>query len=82
MTTFNKTLQMLLIAGSLFALTACEQSNTEEAGDAMEQMADDAGDAVDDAADSVDDAMTDAGNAVEDACENVKDGVDAEDTDC
>jgi hypothetical protein len=28
------------------------------------------------------DAANDVGNAIEDACEEVKEGVDAEDTDC
>lgn len=30
----------------------------------------------------IDQVATDAGNAIEDACEDVKEGVDAEDTDC
>jgi len=30
----------------------------------------------------LDEMATDAGNAVEDACEDVKEGVDAEDKDC
>ena len=30
----------------------------------------------------IDQAATDAGNAIEDACEDVKEGVDAKDTDC
>ncbi|KXI28080.1 hypothetical protein [Paraglaciecola hydrolytica] len=30
----------------------------------------------------LDKTVTDAGNAVEDACEEVKEGVDAKDTDC
>ena len=37
---------------------------------------------AEDAGESIDNAATDAGNAVEDACENVKEGVGAEDTDC
>jgi hypothetical protein len=31
---------------------------------------------------ALDDAATDARNAVEDACEDVKEGADADDTDC
>lgn len=31
---------------------------------------------------ALDQTVTDAGNAIEDACEDVKDGVDAKDTDC
>ncbi|MBU3023231.1 hypothetical protein [Aestuariibacter sp. A3R04] len=34
------------------------------------------------AGEELDEVMTDAGNAVEDACEDVKDGVNAEDKDC
>lgn len=34
------------------------------------------------AGEKVDEAVTDAGNAVEDACEDVKEGVDADDKDC
>lgn len=37
---------------------------------------------AEDAGEKLDNAVTDAGNAIEDACEDVKDGVDAEDTDC
>jgi hypothetical protein len=39
---------------------------------------DDAGDA----GKKIDEVVTDAGNAIEDACEDVKEGVKAEDTDC
>ena len=45
-------------------------------------MVSDAKDATSDMGDSIKDAATDAGNAVEDACENVKDGLGAEDKDC
>jgi len=34
------------------------------------------------AGEELDDIVTDAGNAVEDACEDVKEGVEAEDKDC
>lgn len=34
------------------------------------------------AGEKLDEVVTDAGNAVEDACEDVKEGVKAEDTDC
>tara|TARA_Y100000310_G_scaffold248481_1_gene254315 strand:- start:115 stop:309 length:195 start_codon:yes stop_codon:yes gene_type:complete len=37
---------------------------------------------AEDAGEELDEVMTDAGNAVEDACEDVKDGVNAEDKDC
>lgn len=39
-------------------------------------------DGAEDAGEKVDEMMTDAGNAVEDACEDVKEGVEADDTDC
>ena len=34
------------------------------------------------AGEKIDEMATDAGNAIEDACEDVKEGVKAEDTDC
>jgi hypothetical protein len=34
------------------------------------------------AGEELDELAQDAGNAIEDACENVKEGVDAEDQDC
>ena len=34
------------------------------------------------AGEELDEMVTDAGNAVEDACEDVKEGVEAEDKDC
>ncbi len=37
---------------------------------------------AEDAGEELDEIVTDAGNAVEDACEDVKEGVDAEDDDC
>lgn len=37
---------------------------------------------MEDAGESIDDAASDFGNAVEDACEDVKEGVGAEDKDC
>ncbi|GGF54575.1 hypothetical protein [Alteromonas lipolytica] len=37
---------------------------------------------AEDAGEAIDQAVTDAGNAVEDACEDVKEGMKAEDTDC
>ncbi|GAC16714.1 hypothetical protein [Aliiglaciecola lipolytica] len=64
MKTFKQTLQILLIAGSVFAIAACEQGPAEDAGEKVDEM------------------VTDAGNAIEDACEDVKEGVKAEDKDC
>ncbi len=37
---------------------------------------------AEDAGDEIDEVVTDAGNAMEAACEDVKEGVDAEDKDC
>ncbi|MFT2090058.1 hypothetical protein [Paraglaciecola sp. 2405UD69-4] len=37
---------------------------------------------AEDAGEKIDNAVTDAGNAVEDTCEELKEGVKAEDTDC
>ncbi|WP_199611072.1 hypothetical protein [Flocculibacter collagenilyticus] len=37
---------------------------------------------AEDAGEKIDEAVTDAGNAIEDACEDVKEGVKADDTDC
>jgi hypothetical protein len=39
-------------------------------------------DGAENAGEKLDEVVTDAGNAVEDACEDVKEGVKAEDTDC
>lgn len=39
-------------------------------------------DGAEEAGEKVDEVVTDAQNAVEDACEEVKEGVKAEDTDC
>ncbi|WP_100656441.1 hypothetical protein [Alteromonas flava] len=39
-------------------------------------------DTAEETGEKIDEVITDAGNAVEDACENVKEGVKAEDTDC
>jgi hypothetical protein len=39
-------------------------------------------DKAEEAGKKIDEVVTDAGNAIEDACEEVKEGVKAEDTDC
>ncbi|WP_340680235.1 hypothetical protein [Paraglaciecola sp.] len=39
-------------------------------------------DGAEDMGEKLDKTVTDAGNAVEDACEELKEGVDAKDTDC
>jgi len=55
-----------LIAIMLLSLTACDR---DEGG--MEEMGE-----------KMDEAATDFGNAVEDGCEDMKEGVNADDTDC
>ena len=37
---------------------------------------------AEDAGEKIDEVMTDTGNAIEDACEEVKEGVKADDTNC
>ena len=39
-------------------------------------------DNAEEAGEKIDELVTDTGNAIEDACEEVKEGVKAEDTDC
>jgi predicted small secreted protein len=50
--------------------------------DADDGPAEETGEAVDETGEEIQNAAKDAGNAVEDACEDVKEGVDADDTDC
>ncbi|MFT2096883.1 hypothetical protein ACMUMQ_00880 [Marinomonas sp. 2405UD66-6] len=53
-----------------------------DAGAAVDQTIDEAGEALNNAGSELDDIMTDAGNTVEDTCEEVKEGMDATDTNC
>jgi hypothetical protein len=64
---------LLLIVVASFAIVGC---------DSNDGAAEDFGEAIDDAGDKIGDAATDAGNAIEDVCEDVKEGVNADDTDC
>ena len=64
---------LLLLTIASFTVTACDMNDSP---------AENAGEAMDEAGEKIADAATDAGNAIEDACENVKESVDAEDTDC
>jgi hypothetical protein len=57
---------LLLMTVASFAIVGCD---TNDGG------AEELGEAIDDAA-------TDVGNAIEDACEDVKEGANADDTDC
>jgi hypothetical protein len=77
----NKSLLVLTIVAAL-GLAACSEQKAETAGEKIDHVVSDAKDATSDMGDSIKDAATDAGNAVEDACENVKDGLGAEDKDC
>jgi predicted small secreted protein len=65
----------LLLIGivAAFGISGCDTDD----GPAEEM-----GEALDDTGENIQDAAKDAGNAVEDACEDVKEGADAEDTDC
>lgn len=65
-------LVLLLMVGS-FAIAGCENDDGP---------AERTGERLDEAGEELQQAGRDAGNAVEDACEDVKEGADAEDTDC
>lgn len=63
-----------LLAAAVAGLLAV---GCEEQGPAEEM-----GESLDETGESIQDSAEDAGNAVEDACEEAREGVDAEDTDC
>lgn len=65
-------LVLLLMVGS-FGIAGCDN----DAGPAERT-----GERLDDAGEELREAGRDAGNAVEDACEEIREGVAAEDTDC
>ncbi len=67
------------IRGSLFAaaVAAFFAAGCEEQGPAEEM-----GESLDETGEEIQESAEDAGNAVEDACEEAREGVDAEDTDC
>jgi hypothetical protein len=65
--------KLLLVTVALFAIAGC---------DSDDGVAEQAGEALDQTAENIGQAATDAANAIEDACEEVKEGVDAENTDC
>lgn len=65
-------LLLILIIGS-FGIAGCDRD---------EGPAEEAGESLDEAGEQLEETAEDAGNAIEDACEDVKEGVDAEDTDC
>ncbi len=55
-----------MISVMLFAISACDSDDG----------------AMENAGEKMDKATTDLGNQVEDACENLKEGLDAKDSDC
>jgi hypothetical protein len=64
---------MLISIVAAFGLAGC---------DVDEGPAEEAGESLDEAGEKIEDAGDDAANAVEDACEDAREGVDAEDSDC
>lgn len=85
--TLLNTALVLVTAGTLAACGQESEENKVEdtlssAGETVEQTIDNAGEALNNAGNEAHDTMTDAGNAIEDACEEVKEGVDATNTDC
>lgn len=71
-------LRQLLLVAVFAASAALGLSGCDSDDGPAEQM----GQALDDTGEEIQDTATDAGNAVEDACEDVREGVDADDTDC
>lgn len=58
--------KMIFLAAMLFTVTACDSKDGP----------------LEKAGQSIDEAATDVGNKIEDACEDVKEGMNAEDTRC
>ncbi len=81
----KRTALIAMIFSSLLVLSACNDE-PDTLSEKVEDVTTDAGNAVEDAAtetgNTLEDITTDTGNAVEDACEEVKEGVNAEDSDC
>ena len=57
MNVFKTPLQVLLIAGSLSAVTACDQGPAEEAGEQLDKLVTDTGNAIEDACEDVKDDL-------------------------
>ncbi|WP_405240626.1 hypothetical protein [Lentisalinibacter orientalis] len=64
---------LLLLTVASFTVTAC---------DSNDGAAENAGEAIDKTGQKIKDVAKDTGNAIEDACEDIKDSVNADDTDC
>lgn len=64
---------LLVVMVASFSIASC---------DSDDGVVENAGEAMDNAGEEIEQAANDAGNAIEDACEDVKEGVGAEDTDC
>lgn len=66
----------LIFAGAVACNNAPAEDAADEAGDAVEEVADDAGEATEEAGDAVEDAMEDAGDAMEEATDTVTEAVE------
>lgn len=64
---------LLIMSVACFAAVGCDTDDGE---------AENLGESIDNVGENIGDAANDAGNAIEDACEDVKEGADADDTDC
>jgi hypothetical protein len=64
---------LLLLTVSSFAIAGCDRDDgvVEQAGQAMDKTVE-----------KIEQSATDAGNAIEDACEDVKEGMGADNPDC
>lgn len=71
---------IFLLAG----LIGCEQDQgpAEEAGEQIDETIDNVQNDLESAGDAAMETAEDLGNEAEDACEDVKEGMNAEDTDC
>ncbi|WP_420933122.1 hypothetical protein ACOJR9_11565 [Alteromonas sp. A081] len=82
MSSFKNLLKVVAAPAFVLSLAACSENDAESAGEELDEMVTDAGNALEDGGEKIGDMANDAGNAVEDACEDVKEGVEAEDDDC
>ncbi|MBU2926063.1 hypothetical protein Q4506_11805 [Colwellia sp. 4_MG-2023] len=79
----NKRLSIMAISfAAILSLAACSDDKAEEAGETVDDMISNTKDAAKNTGDKIQKAVTDTGNAIEDACEDAKEKMDTEDTDC
>ena len=71
MMSYKNLLKTLFVGMFALSVAACDDGGAENAGEELDETMSEASD-----------SMEDAGNAVEDTCEDVKEGMDAEDDDC